>query len=205
MPKVNELDHAPVCIIGDSMVAGLGDTTGRGWTGRLVEFATSRGLSLHVTNLGVRGDTSRMIVDRWDEVDRRLAAWPATVVVCEFGANDVTERDGTQRVDEAGTLSALRSMVDRTPAGRLLVVGPPPMEWPEVNERTAIRSAAIGRVCVELGIPFVPTFDALTRNSVWTTSVADSDGAHPDSPGWEAFTSVVATPIIEWISTAGSA
>ena len=67
MAKVDELNHFPVCAIGDSMVAGLGDTTGRGWTGRLVESAGRRGLLLHVTNLGVRGDTSRMIVDRWDD------------------------------------------------------------------------------------------------------------------------------------------
>ncbi|WP_240341543.1 GDSL-type esterase/lipase family protein [Dietzia sp. Alg238-R159] len=205
MAKVDELNHFPVCAIGDSMVAGLGDTTGRGWTGRLVESAGRRGLLLHVTNLGVRGDTSRMIVDRWDEVDRRLTAWSGTVVVCEFGANDVMELDGTQRVDEAGTLSALREMVDRTPIGRLLVVGPPPMAWPDFNERSAARSEAIGRLCKELDIPFVPTFDALIRNSVWTTSVADSDGAHPDFAGWEEFTSVVAPPIIEWISAHNAA
>lgn len=200
MSRVDELSHFPLCVIGDSMVAGLGDTTGKGWTGRLVEAATARGLLLHVSNLGVRGDTSRMIVDRWDEVNRRLVAWPGTAVVCEFGVNDVMERDGVQRVDESETLAALRAMVDRAPLGRLLIVGPPPMAWPEVNERTAARSVAIGRLCTELDIPFVPTFDALARNSVWANSVADSDGAHPDFGGWEEFTAVVAQPIIEWIA-----
>lgn len=198
MPEIDELDHMPVCVIGDSMVAGLGDNTGRGWTARLVESAARGGLSSHVSNLGVRGDTSRMIAGRWDEVDRRLAAWTGTVVVSEFGANDVMERDGTQRVDEAGTLSALRTMADPAPAGRLLIVGPPPLAWPEVNDRIAARSEAIGCECAELGIPFVPTFDGLAGDDVWVSSVAASDGAHPDSGGWEVFTSVVATPIIEW-------
>lgn len=204
MSEVDELDHLPVCVIGDSMAAGLGDSTGRGWTARLVESAARRGLSLHVSNLGIRGDTSRMIAGRWDEVDRRLAAWPGTFVVSEFGANDVMERDGNQRVDEAETLAALRTMADRTPAGRLLIVGPPPLAWPEVNDRIAARSEAIGRECAELGIPFVPTFDGLAGDGVWASSVAASDGAHPDSGGWEAFTSVVATPIIEWLSSAES-
>lgn len=166
MPEFDELNHMPVCVIGDSMVAGLGDSTGRGWTARLVESAARRGLSVHVSNLGVRGDTSLMIVDRWDEVDRRLAAWTGTAVVSEFGANDVMERDGTQRVDEAGTLSALRTMADRAPAGRLLIVGPPPLAWPEINDRIAARSEAIGRECAELGIPFVPTFEGLASDGV---------------------------------------
>ena len=103
---VSEPRDLPVCIIGDSFVAGYGDETGRGWTAHLVEEGAGVGLSLHTTVAGIGGDTSEMILDRWDEVDRRRAAFPTTAVIAEFGVNDVMEHEGALRVEEAGTVSA---------------------------------------------------------------------------------------------------
>ena len=82
---VSEPRDLPVCIIGDSFVAGYGDETGRGWTALLVDEGARVGLSLHTVVAGIGGDTSEMILDRWDEVDRRRAAFPTTAVIAEFG------------------------------------------------------------------------------------------------------------------------
>ena len=161
---VSEPRDLPVCIIGDSFVAGYGDETGRGWTALLVEAAAREDLHLHVTNAGIGGDTSEMI----------LAA-----VIAEFGVNDVMHVAGAEpgveveRVDETGTVAALRGMIARAPEGRFLVVGPPPVLWDEVNERTMARAEAIASVCAEEEVPFVPTFDALRSmrlNVRWTIS-----------------------------------
>ena len=92
------------------------------------------GLQLLATNAGIGGDTSEMILTRWDEVDRRRGATAGTAVIAEFGVNDVMEHEGALRVDEAGTVAALRGMIDRAPEGRFLVVGPPPVVWDEVND-----------------------------------------------------------------------
>ena len=46
-------------------------------------------------------------------------------MIAEF-VNDVMEVEGEMRVDEAGTVAALRGMIDRASRGRFLVVGPPP-------------------------------------------------------------------------------
>lgn len=151
----------PLCVIGDSMVAGIGDSTGRGWTARLVDRARERGERLHVTGLGIRGDTSTMIADRWDEVDRRIDAWPGTAVIAQFGANDALHRGGVRRVSEAGTLEALRRMAERAPAGRFLVLGPAALAWEDVNARLVRLSAAIGTECERLGVPFVPVVERL--------------------------------------------
>lgn len=189
----------PVCIIGDSFVAGYGDETGRGWTARLVEEGAHRDVRLHATVAGIGGDTSEMILARWDEVDRRRSAFPTTAVIAEFGANDAMMNDGVVRVDETDTVAALRGMIARGPEGRLLVVGPPPVVWPGVNERIAARSAAMAAVCAEAGVPFVPTFDALRPGGAWMRGVEVGDGAHSDSAGYEEFTQVIAGPVLDWL------
>ena len=189
----------PVCVIGDSFVAGYGDRTGRGWTAHLVEDGDGAGLRLHTAVAGIGGDTSEMILARWDEVDRRRAAFPTTAVIAEFGVNDVMEVGGAVRVDEAGTVAALRGMIDRAPEGRFLVVGPPPVVWDEVNERIVARAGAMARACEEAGVPFVPTFDALLPGGAWMREVAAGDGAHPGPGGYEQFARVVSAPVLDWL------
>ena len=202
---VSEPRDLPVCIIGDSFVAGYGDETGRGWTALLVEAAADEDLHLHATVAGIGGDTSEMMLARWDEVDRRRAAFPTTAVIAEFGVNDVMHVAGAEpgveveRVDEQGTVAALRGMIDRAPRGRFLVVGPPPVLWDEVNARTVARAEAIASVCAEAGVPFVPTFDALRPGGAWMREVAVGDGAHPGPGGYAQFAETITRPVLDWL------
>ncbi|GAA4259621.1 SGNH/GDSL hydrolase family protein [Dietzia aurantiaca] len=202
---MSEPRDLPVCIIGDSFVAGYGDETGRGWTALLVEAAADEDLHLHATVAGIGGDTSEMMLARWDEVDRRRAAFPTTAVIAEFGVNDVMHVAGAEpgveveRVDEQGTVAALRGMIDRAPRGRFLVVGPPPVLWDEVNARTVARAEAIASVCAEAGVPFVPTFDALRPGGAWMREVAVGDGAHPGPGGYAQFAETITRPVLDWL------
>lgn len=196
---VTEPRDLPVCIIGDSFVAGYGDESGRGWTALLVESASEVDLHLHAAVAGIGGDTSEMILARWDEVDRRRAAFPTTAVIAEFGVNDVMHVDDAERVDEAGTVAALRGMIARAPEGRFLVVGPPPILWDEVNARIAARAAVIAEVCADADVPFVPTFDALRPGGAWMREVAAGDGAHPGPAGYEQFMGAISRPVLDWL------
>lgn len=196
---VSEPRDLPVCFIGDSFVAGYGDESGRGWPAHLVADGARTGLRIHATVAGIGGDTSELILARWDEVDRRRAAFPTTAVIAEFGVNDVMVDGAAVRVDEAGTRAALRGIIDRAPDGRLLVVGPPPVMWDEVNERVIARAAVIAEACAGAGVPFVPTFDALRSGGAWMREVEAGDGAHPGSAGYEEFAQVVSGPVLDWL------
>lgn len=180
-------------------MAGYGDESGRGWPAHLIADGARAGLRLHATVAGIGGDTSEMILARWDEVDRRRASFPTTAVIVEFGVNDVMEDGDSLRVDEAGTVAALRGIINRAPERRLLVVGPPPVMWEAVNERVTSRAAAMASVCGDAGVPFVPTFDALLPGGAWMREVAAGDGAHPGSAGYEQFARVVSGPVLEWL------
>ena len=196
---MSALDELPVCVIGDSFVAGVGDSSALGWTGRITAAAHADGLPVHLSGLGIPGDTSVQIAARWDEVTRRLRARPDSVVVAGFGCNDVIEVDGRPRVPAEGTRRALRSMVDRTPKGRLLVVGPPPIASDEANTRIAQRSRTIGAECRLLAVPYIATFEALLAEPVWMDQVAERDGAHPDADGYGCLARVVTTPLTAWL------
>ena len=64
--KVRGVDDCRVCFIGDSFVQGTGDPTGLGWVGRVVSETKQAGWNITGYNLGVRGETSRDIMARWE-------------------------------------------------------------------------------------------------------------------------------------------
>ncbi|MDQ2706149.1 MAG: GDSL-type esterase/lipase family protein [Actinomycetota bacterium] len=76
---------------GDSFVAGVGDSTGLGWGGRIVAASFQRGVGLTSYNLGVRMDTSLHVADRWlAEARPRLLPGTRPRALFSFGANDTT-------------------------------------------------------------------------------------------------------------------
>lgn len=91
-----------VCIVGDSFVAGLGDSTGLGWVGRIANESHRRGLPLTTYNLGVRRDTSLLICERLArEVAPRLAHADIPRIVVSYGVNDTSLENGYTRVSRA--------------------------------------------------------------------------------------------------------
>ena len=89
------MEDLPVCFIGDSFVAGVGDPQHLRWAGRLAARSWRAGRPLTAYNLGVRRQTSRDISHRWlSECQQRLPTTADGRVVFSFGVNDTT-KDGT--------------------------------------------------------------------------------------------------------------
>ena len=64
-----------ICFIGDSITNGYGDPEYRGWPSLLSASARQGGADITAYNLGVRGDTSSMVRERWRaEAEARLPA-----------------------------------------------------------------------------------------------------------------------------------
>jgi hypothetical protein len=84
---------------GDSLVAGVGDPSGRGWVGRVVAASFGGGLPFTAYNLGVRRETSEQVAARWhSEALPRLLPEADVRIVVSFGANDTTIEHGRLRV-----------------------------------------------------------------------------------------------------------
>ncbi|RVW11671.1 G-D-S-L family lipolytic protein [Prescottella agglutinans] len=199
------MDDVWVCFVGDSFVAGVGDSEFLGWAGRLA--AGSAGVTLTMYNLGVRRETSSDIRARWRaECTARIPQGCDGRVVFSFGSNDTTVENGATRVAPDVSVENLAAVLRECAASgwRPLVVGPPPMADVEQNERTARLDRRFADVCASAGVEYVGVFDALVADAVWMEEVRTGDGAHPDSGGYRAFASLVRPGWERWIGTAAA-
>ena len=84
-----------ICFVGDSFVTGTGDETALGWAGRLCAMANSGDSIVTCYNLGIRRDTSKDIMLRWEqECARRLPDSCDGRMVISCGANDMAMEGG---------------------------------------------------------------------------------------------------------------
>ena len=177
-----------VCFVGDSFVNGTGDDEALGWAGRICRAARGRNVQLTRYDLGVRRDTSTLILCRCAvEVTARLDGVPCDGrVVFSFGTNDATHEEGRSRVEPADTLANARMLLDwsreRYPT---LMVGPPPLASdPEHDMRVGAISAALTRLCAELDVPFLNLHGPLSNDATWRAETMAGDGAHPNAGGY---------------------
>jgi acyl-CoA thioesterase-1 len=188
---------------GDSHTLGSGDPQARGWPGRVAAAAITAGVPVAPYNLGVGGETSVQVAARWRrEVEPRLPEEGDPRAVFAFGLNDLTLRDGRQRVSQEESLGALEAALDGAEelGMRSFVVGPAALLEDGGNERIAELSAAFGGLCGRRAVPFAPLVDALRRSEAWRRELAAGDGAHPGAAGYEEMAHLVlAAGWIDWL------
>lgn len=194
------------CFIGDSFVAGIGDETALGWTGRLAARASAAGIPATAYNLGVRGNTSSDILARCrGEVDARRSPKRQTLVVLSMGVNDTTQVDGRARIPLEDSCANLELLLEMFADDPVLVVGPPAVSDDAQNKQIRELTERYRSVCRGRGIPFVQVFHALELDPVWRRQVLEGDGAHPRSEGYAALYELVAPTWDGWLDGDGGA
>jgi acyl-CoA thioesterase-1 len=175
-----------VCVFGDSFVAGVGDSSGLGWTGRVaVRTAQASDTQLTVYPLGVRGESTEEIVVRIPlESSARFARGDEHRIVISAGGIDAG-RDIPAARSAAALDFALASTV--VPA---LVVGPPPVGDAALTARIAAIDEAFAFVCDQRSVPYISTYRRLIRRPTWHRAKA-ADGVHPDRAGYAMLARVV--------------
>jgi acyl-CoA thioesterase I len=169
-------------VVGDSFVAGVGDPKALGWVGRVVARSQSPDLALTPYNLGVRGDSSADVLERWrEESARRFAPGSEHRLVLGVGHGDVNQGLSTAR-----SRLNLANVLDDAAAYNIptLVVGPAPMLDSSFDERLRVVADAQADVCSRRGVPFVDCFEPLLRHEQWQSDLATGDGVHPGQAGY---------------------
>lgn len=182
-----------ISFIGDSLIAGTGDAEFLGWPGRLSKAAAKRGHDLTCYNLGIRKDTSADILRRWrTEVEARAAAGQDNRLIFQFGVNDTKDVGGKLIVEpeqaEAQAREILCAAKDWLP---VLMVGPPAIEDTTRHGRIADISARLGKICGELDIPFLDSFEPLLASNLWMSAVGAGDGVHPIASGYNEWAKLI--------------
>ncbi|WP_449373982.1 GDSL-type esterase/lipase family protein [Arthrobacter psychrolactophilus] len=112
-----------ICFVGDSFVAGIGDETALGWSGRLVARQAAVGHPVTGYNLGIRGNTSAQILARCvAEIELRRSPKRPTRVVLSMGVNDTTHVDGVPRIPVEKSCANLAAVLDALAGDPVLVV-----------------------------------------------------------------------------------
>ena len=190
-----------ICFVGDSFVNGTGDETALGWAGRLCAMANKRNTPVTCYNLGVRRDTSKDIMLRWEnECVRRLPDFCDGRIVLSCGVNDMAMEDGNLRVDSAESCANVRSVLRRARQYTVLMVGPPPVLNDEQNGRVGDLSLAFAREAEALGVPYIDLFSSLCSDDTYRREVASNDGAHPRSQGYSKMANIIVSSPRWWFA-----
>lgn len=185
-----------LCFLGDSFVNGAGDPELLGWTGRLAHDLAQQGHRLTYYNLGIRGETSSGLRQRFEqELSLRFNEQQPALIVLSFGANDTAFELGKPRVATRQTLANLVWLIQHLPPQhQLMIIGPPLVADPAHNQRIRQLSAAMSPICGQAGIPYLDTSQALASKWAWMNEVKRIDGAHPQAGGY----AVLADMVQQW-------
>lgn len=182
-----------ICYVGDSFVNGTGDPQKLGWCGRLSEMSQNNERQITHYNLGIRRETSADILKRWkSEVSCRLIDSGDIYLVFSFGVNDTVWEEGKVRIELNDSLRNLEKMLlDAKENYPVIMIGPPPVEDEEQNERIKRYDEAYKEFCKEHFVSYLSIFDTLVTNEIWSKEVSDNDGAHPSDKGYKLLAETV--------------
>lgn len=189
------IDHR-ICFVGDSMTHGTCDPEYLGWPGQVSKVARAAGYNLTMYNLGIRADTSRDILARWEaEVSARMNAGDAHYAVFCMGANDATIENSRLRVDTDESVENFGRILTASKENYLtLAIGPVPVGDAEQDDRIDALCDRLKAKAAELNVPYLPVSRMLRTNQTWLNSVAEQDQCHPGSAGY----GVIAEAVMAW-------
>jgi acyl-CoA thioesterase-1 len=169
-----------ICVVGDELVAGAGDSKGLGWVGRVIARTQSE-IPPIVMTLAVPGETTTALGLRWDqETARRFSPEADNRLVVALGRAD--QRAG---ISPARSRLNLANILDVAEARHLptFVVGPPPAGARDA-EALAELSRAYRDVAIRRGITYVDTFAPLEQHDQWLADLASSSTGLPGQAGY---------------------
>jgi acyl-CoA thioesterase-1 len=192
--------HSRICFIGDAFTASAGDETALGWVGRLAAREWAGGHDVTAYNLGIRGNSTRMIQARWRrEVEARMPATANGRLVFMFGGNDAKEEvGGSIDVPLAESSANARAILAEAVAWLPTIwIGLLPMNesrpYPKLlagpqfrfsNARQVEYNANYAKVAAELGVPFLDLHTKLLDDPEWPRLTQAGDGSNPAAEGY---------------------
>ncbi len=171
-----------IAVVGDALAAGIGDSKGLGWTGRVAARTAAPAGGLAIFPLGIPGNGTTQLLARC-----RNEAWLRFDLAAD---NRLVLAPGAQDLDLGVSLARSRlnlaNMLDDARADEVgcLVVGPPPSADRHQNSRVEGLSQAYADVCERRGIGYVDCFEPLVGHEQWYADLAAGDGLHPGQVGY---------------------
>lgn len=210
-----------ILLFGDSITYGAWDPEGSGWATRLRRYVDLKSLPVkhdeyhHVYNLGVCGDNSSYLLERFErELGARRRREQACAIVFAIGVNDSLyfHETGLNAVTPDKFEENLEQLISlaKKYTTKIVFVGLLPVDdskmdpvpWaPNISLRTEhIRTYnnTVGEVCQKNKIDFIDLFDSFIQKG--HLSLLD-DGIHPNQEGHAIVFEIISKALVEkgWI------
>ncbi|PID54974.1 MAG: lysophospholipase [Micrococcales bacterium] len=171
-----------ICVVGDDLVAGMGDGKSLGWVGRVAARTGAPAGGIAVFPLGVPGEGSASLLKRWQqECGLRFAQGSDNRLVVGVGTHDL-DTDLSLARSRLNMANILDEAFSRSISS--FVVGPPPSGDPDRDEAISALSAAFADVCDRRSVPYVDCYTPLATHDQWHADLAAGDGQHPGQAGY---------------------
>jgi len=174
-----------LCIFGDSITWGACDARHGGWATRIRLHFESIGSEVEVYNLGISGNTTRDLLQRFSD---EATARGATAIIFAFGINDTIAESIIPAERFAQNFQMLLDMAaDITPnvgCVGITCVDAEHLKKADMesygynNTSIGAYDALIKKLCEAKEIPYVHVFNTITPSDL-------PDGLHPNSHGHE--------------------
>ena len=191
-----------VCFLGDSLTNGLGDESCLSWTGRVCAAANSASRQVTHYNLGIRGNTSKDIRDRWwQECENRFNRPCDQRIVLTCGANDtILEANESTRLSHKESILNIRTLINeiKLKGFALLMISPFPQNDLTHNQRLIDLSMAFQKEAHQLGIDYIDVFSSLDNNPNFHQALNDYDGIHPTGTGYTIIANEIMKSPLWW-------
>ncbi|MFI7589812.1 GDSL-type esterase/lipase family protein [Spongisporangium articulatum] len=175
-----------IVVLGDELVAGVGDAKALGWVGRVAARTPHDECPVSVFQLAVPGESTADLAARWwGESSLRYGDAPAAGGDCRLVVG-LGHRDAQAGLSVPRARLNLANVLDDAHSRRLpaFVVGPPPVADAETNRAVEELSRTFGDVCRRREVPYVDTFTPLATHETWLTDLASGDGLRPGQAGY---------------------
>ena len=159
-----------LCVIGDELVAGTGDSRSLGWIGRVCARSRFK-VPATVMALAMPGETTKEMGMRWEaEVSPRLADDQPRGLVIGVGPADVPAGVSTAR-----SRLNLANITDRAAVLGIpcFVIGPAPLAGVDHHSVKEL-SRSCAEVCQRRGLPYVDLATPLATHDQWFEDMAAS-------------------------------
>jgi acyl-CoA thioesterase I len=170
-----------ICVIGDELVAGVGDPRALGWVGRVAARTTTNPPPL-LLPLAVPGETTSALSARWEAETARRMPPPDRGRYLVVGLGRADLKAGVSLARSRLNLANVLDVAEQQKVS-VLVVGPPPGTHEE-PERQAELSGAFADVARRRQVPYVETYAPLAQHEQWLADLAASDGSTPGQAGY---------------------
>ena len=205
-----EIKYDRIFCLGDSITLGCNDSLGLGWPGRLGCDLMHKERSLAVYNLGINGDTSLDIAQRWRAEVEARSRNSVGLILFAFGFNDASRpANGELQVEPGESIAAASRLLQAAKSvSEVLWIGPTPLDesvnpmctefetWTMYNDEIARYDSAYAQLAQEIDIDYLQLFPDLLNSSRYQAALNAGDKVHPGDDGY----AMIAESIASWES-----